>query len=115
MSGQSRPIGIDDAKAWAVPLGSSTASAAVVATSGTITTTGAAIARVAPAGAVTGVILQAGVYDGQLCIVRNESAFSVTMAIAGTSNVADGVSAVIAALTQKVFTWSAAASLWFHD
>ena len=90
-------------------------SAAVTATAGTITTSGVGVARVAPTGAITGVILQAGTLPGQECIVINESAFSVTFDVAGTSHVADGVSAVIVANRSMNFRWDGGTSLWYHS
>lgn len=91
------------------------ATAAVVATGGTITTAGVTVARVNPGAAVTGVILEAGSLDGQVCTVVNTSASadSVTFAAAATSNVASGTSAVIAGVTGQMFVWSEAAALWF--
>lgn len=87
-------------------------SAAALASSGTITTSGVGIARVNPAAAVTGVILQAGTNAGQIVIVRNESAFSITFAAAATSHVADGTSDIIAANTSRMFEWNSVASRW---
>ena len=88
--------------------------APAVATSGTIATTGLGVSRVNPAGAVTGVILQAGGIAGQICIVVNESGNTITFAAAGTSNVADGVSAVIAANRAMWFVWDSGTSRWYH-
>lgn len=87
--------------------------AAALATSGTIATAGLTISRVNPAGAVTGVILQPGTQDGQLLIVENDSAYSVTFAASG-SNVADGASDSIAATVSGVFSWNATALLWYR-
>jgi hypothetical protein len=72
--------------------------------------------RVAPTAAYTGIILQAGQFSGQQCIVINESAAAntLTMAAAGTSNVADGASCVLAGLRQMAFAWDSATSLWYH-
>lgn len=96
-----------------VPLQSTTAPA--LATSGTITTTNISAARVAPAGAVTGVILQAGTFGGQEVMVVNEStgANSITFAASGTSHVADGTSSVIAGLTARTFVYDSSTSLWY--
>jgi hypothetical protein len=90
------------------------ATAPATATNGTITTSGVGVARVAPAGNITGVILQAGTLAGQEVVVVNESAFTVTFATAGTSNVADGVSAVIAANRAMFFVWDSSTSKWYH-
>lgn len=87
--------------------------AQALAASGTITTAGLGISRVNPGAACTGVILQAGTVDGQVVVVENTNAANtVTMAAAGTSHVADGVSDVIAVLTSRMFTWNATAGLW---
>jgi hypothetical protein len=86
----------------------------VIATSGTINTTGIGEAKVAPAGNVTGIILQAGIFAGQECVVTNNSAFTVTFAAVGTSHVADGVSAIIPANRAMFFKWSSSSSKWFH-
>lgn len=89
-------------------------SATVIATGDTITTTGVSVARVAPAAAVTGVILEKGTQQGQEVVVVNEStsADSVTFAASGTSFVADGTSDVISGLTAARFIWDG--SLWYH-
>lgn len=91
------------------------ATAPAIATNGTIATAGVSAARVAPAGAVTGVILAVGTTGGQMCTVINESvaANTVTFAAAGTSNVADGVASVIAGLTARTFCWDSVTSLWY--
>ncbi len=86
-----------------------------LASSGTITTAGTGVARVTPAAAVTGVILEAGTVDGQRVTVVNNglAASTVTFAAAGTSNVADGTSSVIAGLAARSFVWDATAARWF--
>lgn len=89
------------------------AAAAVVASSGTINTVGVSVARVNPAGAVTGVIVQPGTISGQQVLIVNESANSVTMAASGTSNVASGTGAVVAANASSLLVWDAATSLWY--
>lgn len=80
---------------------------------GTINTANG-IARVSPAAARTGCILQAGTTSGQIIWVINEaaSANSVTFAASG-SNVADGTSDVIAGLTARCFVWDSSVNLWF--
>lgn len=89
-----------------------------LATSGTIATSNNGVVipkqEVTTGGAVTGIILGAGIVDGQQCVVINQSANSITFAAVGTSNVADGVSAVIAATTRATFVWSAQAAKWYH-
>lgn len=89
-------------------------SAPALATSGTITTSGVGVARVAPTGNVTAVILQAGTQVSQQIIVRNESAFTIAFAASGTSHVADGATLAIPANTQRLFTWSTSTSLWYR-
>lgn len=74
------------------------------------------VVRVNPAAAVTGIILTPGVQGGQMVTVINQSvANSVTFAASGTSNVADGVADVIAAVTAKRFVWNSAQSLWYSS
>jgi hypothetical protein len=91
------------------------ATEAATATSGTITTAGVGLARVAPTGNITGVILQAGTIPGQTVTVWNNSAFTITFAAVGTSNVADGVLAVISANRKMDFTWNSVAAKWAHN
>lgn len=90
--------------------------AAALATSGTISTA-TPFSRVAPAAAVTGVILQPGTFRGQMCFVENNSGAlgnTITFAAAGTSNVADGATAVIPGLAGRLFVWDASTSLWYR-
>ncbi len=102
----------------ATPQVSSTASftpsvsAAATASSGTITTSGVQVARVAPTAAITAVVMGAGLAAGQICAVNNESAFSVQMAASATSNVADGVNCLIPANQSRLFTYTN--SLWYE-
>lgn len=88
-----------------------------VSNNGTINTAALGATRVAPAGAVTGIILQAGTVDGQTIRVINEAvaANTVTFAAVGTSNVAGGTGVVIAGQAQKYFTWGAAAARWYPN
>jgi len=79
----------------------------------TITTANLGISRVTNGGAVTGIIMQAGTVDGQVIIVENDAAATVTMAAAGTSNVANGVTCVIAALACCLFVWNSTTALWY--
>jgi len=104
----------------AVTIGSSvstfqSASAAAITNGSTITTAATGVARVAPGGAVTGIIMQAGTRAGQECTVVNESAAvnTATMAASGTSNVANGVTTVIAGLTSRRFVWDSVTALWY--
>jgi hypothetical protein len=63
----------------------------------------------------TGVILQAGVRDGQMVAVMNmtDAAENITFAVAGTSNVADGTASVIARDTARTFYWNATSARWY--
>lgn len=74
----------------------------------------AGVIRLTTAGAVTGVIVAAGTVSGQKLVLINTSANSITMAAAGTSNVADGTSAVIAALTRMTLYWDVLSARWYH-
>jgi hypothetical protein len=87
--------------------------APTLATSGTITTAGLVESRVTTAGAVTGVILQPGTISGQICFAVNTSANTITFAAAGTSNVANGVTSVIAANSKIIFVWDSVTALWY--
>jgi hypothetical protein len=91
------------------------ATAPVLATSGTIATAATGVSRVAPAGAVTGIILAAGTQAGQLVTVINESAAAntITFAASGTSHVAGGTGVVIAGLAKLILVWDSATSLWY--
>ncbi len=91
------------------------ATAVAIAASGTIATANIGESRVAPTGNVAGIILASGTQAGQEVSVVNESAFTVTFAASGTSHVADGVSAVIAANRKMDFTWDSGTSLWYHS
>ncbi len=90
------------------------ATAAAVATAGTIATTGVTVARVSPAAAVTGVILEPGDDPGKRRSVINEAAAanSVTFAAAATSNVAAGTAAVIAGQARLDLVWDPFLALW---
>lgn len=86
------------------------ATAAVIASSGTITTADTTVARVAPASNVTGIILAAGTKQGQKVIVVNQSAFSVRFA-AASSNVGTADACIVSAFQSMEFVW--AASFWW--
>lgn len=90
------------------------ATAPAVATAGTISTI-IGVSRVAPAAAVTGVILQAGTVAGQRVTVQNQSvsANSITFATDATSNVADGLAIVIPGVRSRTFMWNASTSRWY--
>src|SRR5690349_14836875 len=72
--------------------GGQSATAPAIVDGNTITTADVVEARIAPAAARTGIIMQAGTFPGQVCVVVNEAAAAntATMAAAGTSNVANG-------------------------
>ena len=74
------------------------------------------VVRVTTAAAVTGITLPVGTRPGQQLIVIHEGAAAntITFAASGTSNVADGVSAVITGPSQKMFVWDSVTSLWDH-
>lgn len=85
-----------------------------VTTGGTITTVNTSTVTVATTtAAVTGVILSAGTIDMQKAYIVNKSANSITMAASGTSNVANGVTDVIAAASAHEYIWIAGAALWY--
>ncbi len=67
------------------------------------------------AAAVTGIIMQAGSFSGQLCwIVNTSAANTVTFAASGTSNVATGISAAVGALKASLFIWNGNTRLWYQ-
>jgi hypothetical protein len=90
-------------------------SAQVIGTAGTITSGSLKTIRLAPTGAVTGVIMTAAQKDGQIAILVNEStgADSVTFAASGTSRVAGGTGVVLAGLTKLILVWDSATNLWY--
>lgn len=93
---------------------SESSTAPVITNGTTIATATVGTARVAPAGAVTGIILAAGTVAGQTVAVINESANTVTFAAPGTSNVADGTGAVIAGSRAMAFLWDSQTNLWYR-
>jgi hypothetical protein len=89
-----------------------------IATGNTITLpTGGFTKRLsASGGAATGVILTAGTTDGQLLALFNiEATNTITFAAAGTSNVADGTGAIIAALQAMILVWDTTSSRWYRQ
>lgn len=80
-----------------------------------VLTAGQSVARVTAAAAVTGIILTPGLRPGQLICVVHEGAAAntITMAAAGTSNVADGVSDVITGPSARLFMWDSITALWY--
>lgn len=88
-------------------------SGAAITNGATITTQFVGAARVNPAGAVTGIILEAGIGYGQTVTVVNESANLVTFATDATSNVSGGTGVTVAAGRHRQFVW--AGSRWYPD
>ena len=87
-----------------------------IANSGTITTSGVSLIRVVPTSATTGIILQAGTYNGQEICVINEATttgYTVTFATSETSYVAGGTSVVIDINSATKFIWDTGTSLWY--
>ncbi len=82
-------------------------------TSGTIDTT-IFYQRVTDAGAITGVILEDGVVNGQLLflVVDKDASGSVTMAAEATSNVCAGTAVVIAAGEGALFIYDSTDTCW---
>lgn len=68
-----------------------------------------------PAGSRTGVILEAGIEDGQKVFVVNvaDGAETITFAAAATSNVANGTSAVVARNECMPLVWDTVTELWY--
>lgn len=81
---------------------------------GTISALGTARYVAAPSANVTGIIMQAG-YQGQITEIINNSSFTITFAAVGTSNVADGTSAVIAAKRVMHLVYNENDLLWYHS
>lgn len=90
--------------------GGQDSSAQVIATSGTLQTSGRRVIRATPAAAVTGVGLQAGTQPGQEVTVINESAGAST--IAYTTNVATAFTQ--SGATSAKFVWDSSTNLWYH-
>lgn len=102
---------------WNVPGGIAVGNfsgATALANGNTIATAGTGLSKVSSTAAVTGLILQQGTLDGQQVVVSNETAFTLTFAVSGTSHVADGISDVIPALTSRLFTYDGNVNLWFR-
>ena len=87
--------------------------ATTVASSGTIDTT-IYWQRITNAGAITGVILEAGTRHGQrvLISVDKDASGTVTMAAAGTSRVGTGTACVIAVGAAREFVWDNTDAIW---
>ncbi len=89
------------------------ATAPATTNSGTITTAGLTVSRVAPTAAITGVILATGSIAGQQVVVLNESAFSITFGALGASNVSIGTNCLIPAGTHLQFVWDSVTARWY--
>jgi len=87
-----------------------------IAGSGTINHNNCGIVNVTAAGAVTGVILQAGTTNNQTLDIINTQAGAntITFAAAGTSNVADGATTVMAGLRMYRFAWDVTSARWYR-
>jgi hypothetical protein len=96
-------------------LGRSSFAVGAITTGGTITTRFNAVATVAPAGNVTGIIMLRD-FTGNFreVVVVNTSAFTLTFDVSGTSFVADGTSDVIAANSAARYVWNNGTSLWYR-
>lgn len=83
----------------------------------TIQTASQTVVRINPNGACTAGILALPTTqtDGAVVKVLNLSGATFTMAAAGTSHVADGVSCVIPAQRQMDFTFEISGNLWYHS
>lgn len=100
-----------------VSLKARTPSAGIAAPTGaaqTINTNQGFVTRTAPAGACTNAILQAGVRDGQMVLVTNESTtvantitFNTTVATGFVLTDATPTAVVIKASSAKLFLWMA--------
>lgn len=86
----------------------------IIATGGTINFTGSVIHVITNGAAATGVIMQPGTVDGQLCyLISDDSAHSITFAAAG-SNVGSGSNNQLFQARNMIFVWNATTSLWLN-
>ena len=92
------------------------ASAVSTGTGGTISTSATGVSRVTTTTNVTGVILQAGTFGGQVVTVVNESGNTLTFNTApATSHVADSATQpAIGGLTARQFVWDSSTTLWYR-
>ncbi len=102
-----------------VSLAQQTGTVTTLVNSATITagaSGGNGVVRVTAAGAVTSIIIAAGTKAGQILTVVHEGAAAntLTMAAAGTSNVAAGVTCVLSGLAAHIFVWDAVTALWYQ-
>lgn len=100
----------------ASPTSSPVATVQVIANGATITlpTGGTNQLITSSAGAVTGIIMTAGRFDGETVTLIKTDAGSATFATSGTSHVADGTGAVLATATRMTLVYDAGSSLWYH-
>lgn len=84
-----------------------------IANGGTITPNDYGISVVTTGGAVTGAIVAVGTYPGQMLVIVNNSANTITMAAVGTSNVAAGVAAIVPATGALLLVWNPLDSKWY--
>ncbi len=89
-------------------------SAPTLSNGNTISTANVGVARVTTSGNVTGIILQQGTTPAQDIFIENESSNTITFASVGTSFVADGTSAVIAANRAMHLRWNSFQSKWYR-
>jgi hypothetical protein len=86
----------------------------ITANGQTFFTNQGSVIRITSAAAFTGLIVQPGQFDGQVCYILNSGAFTLTMAAAGVSNVANGVACVVQPTAALCLVWNAVAALWFE-
>jgi hypothetical protein len=97
------------------PLGRTPYSNGAITNGSTLVTRYNAVNTVAPAGNVTGIILSADLTaNWRTVTVVNQSAYTVTFDVAGTSHVADGTADVIQANTAATYVWDFSNSLWYR-
>ena len=84
-----------------------------IANGGTFTHSGSGVVQVTTGGAVTGTIVELGTHPGQILLLVNNSANTITMAAVGTSNVAGGVGAIVPANAALLLAWNHLNSRWY--
>jgi hypothetical protein len=100
---------------WGLPLAPA-ASSQALSNGSTITPAAATgLYPLTATGAVTGLIIAPPPSGLSQITLVNQSSSSLTFAASGTSNVADGTSDVIAALTCRTFIYDANTSLWYRS
>lgn len=87
-------------------------SAQALSNGSNIAVSGVTYVPVSSTGAVTGLTMSAGSVDGQMIVIDNTTAFSLTFAAVGTSRVRAGASAVIPANGTGVLFWNNTAATW---